>query len=384
MLDEGVLRAGPVCEFGGALAVEACGGLVVTPWRDRYRAAESAELPVTADPATIPDAAYAQVVVHLQKGRAATAADLAEAWRVLAPEGQLLLVGSNALGVVSAVKRLARQLDQTPIVVANRARARAVRFRRDAGPGPEREATPELALEVRDVEGRSHPLRLETRPGVFSARRLDAGSALLLEALAEFAGRKPPRRLVDLGCGTGVLGLAAATLWPEVEVLMVDADARAVACARANAAGLGLAERCRVEWWEAREAPLDQGFDLALVNPPFHQHGPEVDLGPALALFDALPGWLRRNGRALVVANRTLPWEGPLEALGRIEALGTGRGYKLLSLELRARSGRGRARGDAGSASGSSSARARSSGRSGRKSPGARSGGRSSPPNRSR
>ena len=44
VLDEGVLREGTVCEIGGALAVEACGGLVVTPWRDRYRAAEIAEL----------------------------------------------------------------------------------------------------------------------------------------------------------------------------------------------------------------------------------------------------------------------------------------------------------------------------------------------------
>ena len=49
VLDEGVLREGPVCEFGSGLAVEACGGVVVTPWRDRYRSAEIAELTVAPD-----------------------------------------------------------------------------------------------------------------------------------------------------------------------------------------------------------------------------------------------------------------------------------------------------------------------------------------------
>ena len=42
VLDEDILREGPVCEFGGELAVEACGGVAVTPWRDRFRAAEAA------------------------------------------------------------------------------------------------------------------------------------------------------------------------------------------------------------------------------------------------------------------------------------------------------------------------------------------------------
>lgn len=362
VLDEGVLREGTACEIGGTLAVEACGGVVVTPWRDRYRAAELAELPVMADPREVPDASHPQVVVHLQKGRAATAADLAQAWRILAPGGQLLFLGTNALGVTSAVKRLAAELDQSPIVVTNRARARVVRFKRDDGPGPASESTPPIEASVPSLDGGAIALTLETRPGVFSAKKLDAGSELLLGALAEFVGRKPPKRVVDLGCGTGVFGIAAALLYPESECLLVDADARAVECARANIAAAGLEGRCRVEWWDAREAPMGDRFDLALVNPPFHQHGPEVDLAPALALFRGLATWLGRNGRALVVANRTLPYEHALAEEGPVTTVAAARGYKLLSLKRSARS----------------------SGSSGRRSPGARSGGRSRPATRSR
>ena len=362
VLDPGVLREGPVCEIGGMLAVEARGGVVVTPWRDRFRAAEATELPVVSDPAEVDGASYAQVIVHLQKSRAATASDLEEAWRILAPGGQLLLAGTNSLGITSAAKRLGATLEQTGIVATNRARARVVRWKRDDGRGPERIATPDFEVEVEAIDGTRHVLALTTRPGVFSARKLDAGSRSLLDALARFVGHKPPRRIVDLGCGSGVLGLAAATLFPDAECLLADADARAVACAKSNAARLGLSDRCRVAWWDAREAPLEGRFDLALVNPPFHQHGTEVDLGPALALFDGLADWLSRNGRALIVANRTLPYEEPLSRVGEIETLATVRGYKLLSLKRSARSSRAR----------------------GRQSPGARSGGRSRAPTRSR
>ncbi len=362
VLDEGVLREGTVCEIGGALAVEACGGLVVTPWRDRYRAAEIAELEVAASTEGVGDESYPQVIVHLQKSRAATAIDLAEAWRILAPGGQLLFAGTNGVGVTSAVKRLAKQLDQSPIVVTNRARARVVRFKKDGGPGPARETTPSIEACVEALDGTPHSLALETGPGVFSAKKLDTGSELLLGALAGFVGHKPPKRVVDLGCGTGVLGLAAATLYPDVECLLADADARAVACARANVEALGLGERVRVEWWDAREKPLGDRYDLALVNPPFHQHGTEVDLGPALALFRSLGTWLGRNGRALVVANRTLPYEQALAEEGQVETVASTRGYKLLSLKRSARS----------------------SGSRGRRSPGSRSAGRSRDATRSR
>jgi 16S rRNA G1207 methylase RsmC len=362
VLDPGVLREGPVCEFQSDLGVEAHGGTVVQPWRDPFRAAEAAELQVVAEARELEDARFSQAVVHLQKSRAASFDDLAQAWRILEPGGQLLLAGSNSLGIVSAVKRLARQLDQAGIVIANRARSRIVRFKKDAGPGPTTEPMGTIEARVESIRGQTSEFELETAPGVFSAKKLDAGSEMLLEALARFIGHKPPKRIVDLGCGGGVLGIAAALLCPESEVLLADADARAVACARANVARLGLADRCRVEWWDSREEPVDHRFQLALVNPPFHHRGPEVDLGPALALFSSLSGWLKPGARALLVANRTLPYERPLSEIGEIETIASARGYKLLSLKRSARS----------------------SGARGRYSPSARSTGSSRPPIRSR
>lgn len=363
VLDPDVLRPGPVCEIGSSLAVAAQGGVVVQPWRDLHQADLRAGLAVHSAAREVESASQAQVIVHLQKSRAATFDDLAEGWRILRPEGELLLAGPNSLGIVSAVKRLAEQLAQPGIVVANRAHARVVRFRKQGDAAPEREAME--PIEVPLAQGR---ITLETLPGVFSAKRLDAGSALLLEGLGEILAEKTPKRIVDLGCGTGVLGLAAALAVPTAEVLLVDADARAVECAERNVARLGLAARCRVGWWDAREKPLETGFDLALVNPPFHHRGPEVDLAPALALFASLEGWLARHGRALLVANRTLPYEAALGRLGEVVQRADQHGYKLLSL----------ARGSSRNRS------SRSSGARGRTTPAARSEGKSRSPIRSR
>ena len=361
-LDPGALREGSVCEFQSDLAVLARGGTVVQPWRDRYLAAKANELHVVGSARDLADGSFTQVLVHLQKSRAATFSDLEQAWRVLEVDGQLLFAGTNALGVVSAVKRLAKQLDQKPTIVANRSRARVVRFKKDSGSGPRAEETPTFLATIESIRAERFEFQLETLPGVFSAKKLDAGSQLLLEALPKFIGHKPPRRIVDLGCGTGVLGIAAATLWPETQVLLADADARAIECAQLNIRRLGLGDRCQVVWWDALETPPDSRFDLALVNPPFHRRGTEVDLGPALALFDSLRGWLKPGSRALLVANRTLPYERPLEELGKLETLRGERGYKLLSLKRSARS----------------------SGSRGRRSPGSRSSGSSRSPTRSR
>lgn len=339
MLDPGVLRTGPLCEFGSHLAAEATDGQVIQPWKDVFLAAQKAGIKVAASSESLATGDFMQAIVHLQKSRAATFEDLAEAWRILGPGGQLLLSGTNTLGVVSAVKKLAEQLGQTGVVVTNRAKARVVRFlKTEDGAGPVRESTAPIDVSLAPLRGEIEHFEVDTAPGVFSAKKLDTGSEVLLEQLAPFVGHKAPSRIVDLGCGTGLLGLAAARLWPDAEVLLVDADARAVACAAHNIEKLGLGDRCRTAWWDAREAPLENRFQLALVNPPFHHRGPEVDLGPALALFESLGGWLKIGGRALLVANRTLPYENALSEIGELNTLRTVKGYKLLSLKRSARS----------------------------------------------
>mgnify|MGYP005858236731 CR=1 FL=1 len=107
------------------------------------------------------------------------------------------------------------------------------------------------------------------------------GCLLALDRLSSEGFR--PARIADIGCGTAVLAMAAARLWPEALVLASDIDPLAVEVARANLEANGL--RDRVECLEAEgfdhprlaeAAP----FDLVLAN---ILKGPLIALAPAMA-----------------------------------------------------------------------------------------------------
>lgn len=323
--DAGVLDDVPTFEVFGFAAGASTGSVSVIPLRTDWLRARETGIEAVPDWADVPGDRFAQAVVHLQKGRAATWQGLTEAWRRLTPGGHLLLVGGNELGVKSAVKRLSGELEQPAEILANRARSRIACWRREGASEP---VHPEISpIEV--VTGQDR-FEFRSAPGVFSADGVDPGTRLLLDRLGEL---DTPTSIFDPGCGIGVLGLMALRRWPEATAILADVDHRAVECATGNAADLGLSPRCEVMWWDAVKDPAPaRRCDLVLVNPPFHS-GVPVDLQPARAIFTAIDAVLSPGGRALVVANRTLPWERDLREIGSLRQLVDRSGYKVLELK---------------------------------------------------
>jgi ribosomal protein L3 glutamine methyltransferase len=87
-----------------------------------------------------------------------------------------------------------------------------------------------------------------------------------------------PRRILDLCCGGGAIGIAAAHYLPQAEVLLADIDADALALAAENIARHGLEDRvttCRSNLLQNLEG---EAFDLILCNPPY------VDAGDIAAM----------------------------------------------------------------------------------------------------
>ncbi len=119
--DPGVLGKEPVLEVYGWSGVRRAGGLAVLPLRSEWRAALANGVEAVSLPSKVGEQRFHLAVVHLQKGRAATELALARAWEHLEIGGHLLLVGGNDLGIKSAVKRLAVEIDQAPRILANRA-----------------------------------------------------------------------------------------------------------------------------------------------------------------------------------------------------------------------------------------------------------------------
>jgi 16S rRNA (guanine1207-N2)-methyltransferase len=108
------------------------------------------------------------------------------------------------------------------------------------------------------------PLELRTAWGLFSAKGIDEGTALLLNELALLP---PQRRVLDLGCGYGALGLALATLWPGADVVLVDKDVLAVETTAGNIESNGLSNARAILSPGFRDAPPGP-YDLIVANLP--------------------------------------------------------------------------------------------------------------------
>jgi 16S rRNA (guanine1207-N2)-methyltransferase len=115
-----------------------------------------------------------------------------------------------------------------------------------------------------EVELRGIRLKFNTDAGVFSKRRIDPGTELLIDSL-----RLPPdlRDIFDLGCGYGPIGLVLAKLLPETTIHMSDINERAVDLARQNAAANGI-HNVVIKVGEGFTAFPGQSFDLVVTNPP--------------------------------------------------------------------------------------------------------------------
>jgi 16S rRNA (guanine1207-N2)-methyltransferase len=140
-----------------------------------------------------------------------------------------------------------------------------------------------------------HELSLTSGSGVFAQGRVDVGTAVLFRETSAPAGG----RVLDLGCGYGLIGLAIAAAAPGATVTGVDVNERAVLLANENAAALGLADRYTAMTPPA--VPADATYDELWSNPP-------IRIGKA-ALHELLLTWLPRlvpGGRAVLVVGKNL------------------------------------------------------------------------------
>lgn len=147
------------------------------------------------------------------------------------------------------------------------------------------------------------PVILELDPGLAFGTGTHATTALCLEWLD---GRiQGGERVLDYGCGSGILALAALKLGAR-EALAFDIDPQALTATRENAAKNGLASR--VEVAERMEAGTG-AFDIVLAN---ILAGPLIELAPRLARLARPGGEIVLAGllshQATEVAQAYAPW----------------------------------------------------------------------------
>ncbi|MFI8535472.1 methyltransferase [Streptomyces aquilus] len=147
--------------------------------------------------------------------------------------------------------------------------------------------------------------------GVFCADRLDIGTRFFLGHLPDSRGG---RRVVDLGCGNGVVGTAVALANPEAEVLFVDESFQAVASAEATYKANDVPGHAEFRVGDGLSGVPDGSVDLVLNNPPFHSHQATTDATARRMFADARRA-LRPGGELWVVGNRHLGYHVTLRRL---------------------------------------------------------------------
>ena len=161
-----------------------------------------------------------------------------------------------------------------------------------------------------------------TVPGVFSADGPDPASVLLAGAAGGLTGV-----VADLGAGWGYLAARLLAANPGIrELHLVESDARALDCARANVTD----PRARFHWADATDPPAIRA-DAVVMNPPFHR-GRAADPALGAAFVRGAARILTPQGRLWMVANRHLPYESVLDAcFATHEELAGTPGFKLLT-----------------------------------------------------
>lgn len=263
------------------------------------------------------DRQFDTVIIYYPKAKPLTAYLLNLAALHLKLGGQLLIVGENKGGIRSIPKQLPDYFDKA--FKQDNAR-HCILFSSELNT-----AAPKIDLQDwltrYQLDTPQGPLTICNLVGVFSEKRLDAGTALLLENLPTLSGQ-----VLDFGCGAGVLAAALLKAQPELKLQCIDINAMALASCQLTLAENGLA----AEVFASDGLTQCQGlFDAIISNPPFHD-GLVSTTNIATQFVSDSQRHLKRNGELHIVANRHLPYSDALaNTFGQVNVIAENNKYKV-------------------------------------------------------
>jgi 16S rRNA (guanine1207-N2)-methyltransferase len=268
-------------------------------------------------------ASFDLVLCHLPRGREVQRQLIRGAARVLRSDGRFIFVASTRVGIKGCVA-YARDLFGRCGVVRRKKGYHVAMTVRSAGmePPPTRDTYTRRSIRLEGAD-----VTLVSKPGVFAWDRLDAGTKRLIDVMEIDRGD----RVLDLGCGTGLAGLAAARRASEGEVVLVDSDLRAVRSAQ-HTLRANRVHHADVLLSDGVSQVVERGmFDVVITNPPFHQ-GRKVDYRVAQQFVYDAHRVLRPGGRLFLVANRFIGYDDLMhETFGKASVAYADRSYHVLT-----------------------------------------------------
>lgn len=176
-----------------------------------------------------------------------------------------------------------------------------------------------------EIELFGHAFRFEADAELFSPCGVDRGTLAMMRSVHPHAGDK----IMDLGCGYGIVGIVFAKLLGESGIFMVDVSDSAVRSARENALRNGVAGVTIIQG-SGPAAFADRDFNWILSNPPYH-----ADFSVPKAFVEQGFTRLALGGRMVMVVKRLDWYRNKLAAVFGGVSVREEDGYFVLAAEKR-------------------------------------------------
>ena len=265
------------------------------------------------------DECFDTVIVYFPKAKALAPYLFNLAAKHLKPQGQLIVVGENKGGIKSLPKQLPSYFDKAFKVDNAR---HCILFTSELNsPAPE--------LKLKDwisryqIETPQGQVTICNLVGVFSEKKLDEGTQLLLANLPKMSGN-----VLDFGCGSGVIAAALLKAQPELQLECVDINAMALASCELTMEANGFKAKV---FASDGLAQTSLRYDGIISNPPFHD-GLASTTDIATNFVKDSASNLKARGIFHIVANRHLPYSDTIaEYFGSVNVAAENNKYKIYS-----------------------------------------------------
>lgn len=261
---------------------------------------------------------YDSALIFLPKSKGELDLVLAYIAPMLQRDADIYLVGEKKGGIASAAKKLqAYGANASKLDSAKHCQLWHVSLNVELTPFDVTQWIKEVAISFKGCD-----LKIAAIPGVFSFAELDEGTALLMENMfARLEGR-----ILDFGCGCGVLGAYTKILNPDISLEMVDINLLALICAEKTLELNGLT---------AKVYPSDGWDDVTgrvngvVTNPPFHS-GIATEYQTTEYFIHKAKDKMAKHAPFLLVANSFLKYSAIIEkTFGRSDVLAETRKFRV-------------------------------------------------------
>lgn len=247
------------------------------------------------------DRSFDGAVIYMPKSKEQAKMLIANVAACLKENANLLLVGENKGGVKSAAKMLESVGSQVnKIDSARHCALFATQIDKTVKAFDLENWQTEINISAGGLD-----YTICSLPGVFNHGALDVGTRVLLDNLPAV----PKGRLLDFGCGAGVIGCYLGLSNPDSEIVMSDVSALAIHCSKQSVKLNNLSAKV-----VASNGLMDvQGkYAAVYTNPPFHT-GIQTDYSVTEQFISQLKKYLVGKGELVLVANQFLRYSELLE-----------------------------------------------------------------------